>query len=243
VPDLAVETTRMSMMSPERQLVNPFFLGGEEIQVSYPTDTMTHEQKLMSMRGNNKHFARATVFHELIPGHHLQGYMQARYRDYRSPFDTPFWVEGWALYWEMLLYKMNFAVKPEDKVGMLFWRMHRCARIIFSFGFHTGKMTPQQCVDFLVDRVGHERDNASAEVRRSFAGAYEPLYQAAYMLGGLQIRSMRHELVDSGRMTDKQFHDAILHENAIPIEMVRASLENLPLTRNFKPSWRFYEGQ
>jgi len=240
VPDLAVETYRMSMMSPERQLVNPFFLGGEEIQVSYPTDTMTHEQKLMSMRGNNRHFARATVFHELIPGHHLQGFMQQRYRQYREPFDTPFWVEGWALYWEMLLYGMDYAEKPEDKVGMLFWRMHRCARIIFSFGFHTGKMSPQQCVDFLVDRVGHERDNAFAEVRRSFGGGYEPLYQAAYMLGGLQIRSLRHELVDSGKMTGKQFHDAILHENAIPIEMVRASLENVPLTRNFKTSWRFY---
>ena len=60
------------MMSPERQLVAPFFLGGETILVSYPTDGMTHEQKLMSLRGNNKHFARATVHHELIPGHHLQ---------------------------------------------------------------------------------------------------------------------------------------------------------------------------
>ncbi len=241
IPDLATETYRMSMMSPDRQLVSPFFLGGEEIQVSYPTDTMSHEQKLMSMRGNNKHFARATVFHELIPGHHLQGFMQERYRPYRGLFDTPFWVEGWALYWEMRLFDMNFPKTPEDKVGMLFWRMHRCARIIFSFGFHTGKMTPQQCVDFLVERVGHERDNAAAEVRRSFSGGYEPLYQAAYMLGGLQIRSLKHELVDSGKMTEKQFHDAVLHENAIPIEMVRTSLTKSPLKLDFKPTWRFYD--
>jgi len=243
VPDLAVETSRMSMMSPERQLVNPFFLGGEEIQVSYPTDTMTQEQKMMSMRGNNKHFARATVFHELIPGHHLQEFMMERYRHYRELFETPFWIEGWALYWEMLMYDLKFTQTPEDRVGALFWRMHRCARIIFSFGFHTGKMTPQQCVDFLVDRVGHERDNAAAEVRRSFAGNYEPLYQAAYMLGGLQIRSLRRELVDTHKMTDKQFHDAILHENSIPIEMLRAILENKPLTRDFTPSWRFYDAK
>jgi len=240
VPPLAIEGYRMSMMSPERQLVNPFFLGGEEIQVSYPTDSMTHDQKLMSMRGNNRHFARATVFHELIPGHHLQGFMQDRYRSYRGLFDTPFWIEGWALYWEMLMWDLDFPKSPEDRVGMLFWRMHRCARIIFSFSFHTGKMSPQQCVDFLVDRVGHERDNAAAEVRRSFGGSYEPLYQAAYMLGGLQIRSLRHELVDSGKVTNKQFHDAILHENSIPIEMVRASLELLPLSRDYKPNWRFY---
>lgn len=243
VPPLAIEGYRMSMMSPERQLVNPFFLGGEEIQVSYPTDTMSHDQKMMSMRGNNRHFARATVFHELIPGHHLQGYMQERYRSYRQMFDTPFWIEGWALYWEMLMWDLGFPKSPEDRIGMLFWRMHRCARIIFSFSFHTGKMSPQQCVDFLVDRVGHERDNAAAEVRRSFGGGYEPLYQAAYMLGGLQIRSLRHELVDSGKMTNKQFHDSILHENSIPIEMVRASLENLPLTTDFKAAWRFYPAQ
>ncbi|HLF85319.1 MAG TPA: DUF885 family protein, partial [Blastocatellia bacterium] len=132
VPQLARETWRMEMMSPERQLVNPFFTGGETISVSYPTNTMSHEQKLMSMRGNNIHFARATVFHELIPGHHLQGFMTARHKPYRSLFSTPFWGEGWALYWELLLWDMNFAKSPENRIGMLFWRMHRCARIIFS---------------------------------------------------------------------------------------------------------------
>src|SRR5262249_42078959 len=70
VPQLARDTWRMEMMTPERQLVSPFFLGGEVILVSFPTNTMSHEQKMMSMRGNNIHFARATVFHELIPGHH-----------------------------------------------------------------------------------------------------------------------------------------------------------------------------
>ncbi len=42
VPPLADETWRMIMMTPERQLVNPFFTGGNEISVSYPTDTMTY---------------------------------------------------------------------------------------------------------------------------------------------------------------------------------------------------------
>ena len=84
VPPLARETLRMDMMSPERQLVNPFFLGGSRIIVSYPTSTMSHEQKEMSLRGNNIHFARATVFHELIPGHDLQGFMVARYHPYRG---------------------------------------------------------------------------------------------------------------------------------------------------------------
>lgn len=241
IPDLCKEIWRMEMMPPERQKVNPYFTGGEVISVSYPTATMSTEDKLMSMRGNNIHFSRATVQHELIPGHHLQGYMAARYREHRRAFRTPFLVEGWALYWEMLLWDLNFPKSAEDRVGMLFWRSHRCARIIFSLKFHLGQMTAPEAIDFLVERVGHERRNATAEVRRSVNGSYSPLYQAAYMLGGLQIRALRKELVDSNKMTNRAFHDAILKENSIPIEMIRASLMKAPLARDFTAKWRFYD--
>jgi uncharacterized protein (DUF885 family) len=240
IPPLARESWRMQMMTPERQLVNPFFTGGEVITVSYPTATMGHEQKMMSMRGNNIPFARATVFHELIPGHHLQGFMNARYRPYRSAFSTPFAVEGWSLYWEMLFWDLNFGRTPEEKVGMLFWRMHRAARITFSINFHLGKMSVDESIDYLVNRVGHERDNAAAEVRRSFSGQDGPLYQAAYMLGGLQLRALHRELVDSGTMTNRSFHDAILKENRIPIEMLRASLTGQKLQKEFVSNWKFY---
>lgn len=240
IPPIAEETWRMSMMSPRQQLVSPFFLGGEVLQIAYPTDGMSQDDKLMSMRGNNPHFSRATVHHELIAGHHLQGFMNNRYKAYRN-FRTPFWTEGWALYWELILWDMNFPQSPEDKIGMLFWRMHRCARIIFSLNYHLNKWTPQQCIDFLVDRVGHERANAEAEVRRSFTGGYGPLYQLAYMTGAFQFYALKKELVDSGKMTYKQYHDAVLQENSMPIEMLRAILTNQKLTKDFKTSWKFYK--
>lgn len=240
VPPLARETWRMEMLSPEQQLVSPFFLGGEFIQVAYPTSTMPHDAKLMSLRGNNPHFSRATVQHELFPGHGLQQFMTARYKTWRAPFGTPFWTEGWSLYWEFLLWDMKFPRSPEDRIGMLFWRMHRCARILFSLGFHLEQMTPQQCIDLLVNRVGHEVDNATAEVRRSFAGNYGPLYQCAYMLGGLQFYALHRELVDSGKMTNRAFHDAILKENRLPVEMVRAILTRQKLTRDYTANWKFY---
>ena len=130
-----------------------------------------------------------------------------------------------------------------NKIGMLFWRMHRCARIIFSLSFHLEKMTPQECIDLLVNKVGHERDNATAEVRRSFDGSYGPLYQIAYLIGGLQQYAMHKELVDSGKMTNRQYNDALLHENRIPIEMIRASITKQKLTRDFVTSWRFYNNR
>lgn len=240
VPQAARDSWRMEMMSPEAQLQNPFFLGGDDIIIAFPTDAMTQEAKMMSLRGNNRHFARATVHHELIPGHHLQAFMTARYRPYRQIFDTPFWTEGWALYWEMRLWDLNFPQSPEDRIGMLFWRMHRCARIIFSLNFHLGRMSPQECVDFLIQRVGHESDNAYAEVRRSFAGSYPPLYQAGYLLGGLQIRALHGELVTNGKMSERAFHDAIMQNNAMPIEMVRANLTNQKLPRDYTAQWKFY---
>lgn len=240
IPPLAEETWRMIMMTPERQLVNPFFTGGEELSISYPTNDMEEADKLMSMRGNNPHFSRATVHHELFAGHALQEFMTNRYKIYRR-FETPFWIEGWALYWEMLLWDMKFPQSPEDRIGMLFWRMHRCARIIFSLNYHLGKWTPQQCIDFLVDRVGHERANAIGEVRRSFKGDYSPLYQVAYMIGGLQFMALKKELVDSGKMTYQQYHDAIMKENMLPVEMIRALLTHQPLSKDFKTAWRFYK--
>lgn len=241
VPELARNGWLMEMMSAEKQKVNPFFLGGESIIVSFPTDTMEHEQKRMSLRGNNRHFARATVQHELIPGHYMQAFFEARYRPYRQIFWTPFWVEGWTLHWEMLLWDLGFAQSPEDRIGMLFWRLHRCARVVFSLGFHLGQMSPQECVEMLVNDVGHERFNAEAEVRRSFGGDYPPLYQLAYMIGGLQVRALHRELVGSGRMTHRQFHDAFLKENCIPIPVLRALLAELPIERDFRYNWRFYD--
>lgn len=241
VPALAREGWRMEMMTPERQLVNPFFTGGDTISVSYPTDTMTIDQRMMSMRGNNYGFSHATVFHELIPGHWLQEYSSARYRPYRQLFSTGFWIEGNALYWEMVYWDRGFDKTPEERVGALFWRMHRCARIIFSLSFHLGLMTPEQAIDYLVDAVGHERDNAVAEVRRSVNGSYDPLYQCAYLVGGMQFRALQRELVGSGRMTDRQFNDAVLHENSMPVEVLRAILEQRPITPDYKPSWRFLD--
>ncbi|NCI46783.1 DUF885 domain-containing protein [Sediminibacterium sp. WSJ-3] len=242
VPPLAEETWGMNMMSPDRQLVNPFFTGGADITISYPTNTMGFEDRMMSMRGNNPHFSRATVHHELIAGHNLQQFVNQRNRTYRN-FGTPFWTEGWSLYWELILWDLGFAKTPEDRIGMLFWHMHRCARIIFSLNYHMGKWTPQQCVDFLVDRVGHERANAEGEVRRSFVGSYPPLYQLAYLTGGRQFYALKKELVDGGKMSYKQYHDAVMSLNAMPVEMIRAILTNQPLTEDFKTSWRFYDKQ
>jgi uncharacterized protein (DUF885 family) len=242
LPPLSREIWRFTMQTPERQLINPFFTGGEVTHLSYPTNTMDHEQKMMSMRGNTPHFNFPTVQHELVPGHHLQSFMYNRFNSHRAELNrTPFWMEGWALYWEFTLWDEDFSRNNPDKIGMLFWRMHRAARIVFSLNYQLGNWSAQQCVDFLVDRVGHERANAEAEVRRSARAA--PLYQAAYMLGALQIRALHRELVQSGNLSEKDFHNGFLIGGPMPIEMVRARMTGQDLSRDYESSWRFYEGR
>lgn len=243
VPRVAEEAIRMVMIPPEQQKVSPFFLGGPVLYVSYPRSDMAHADKLMSMRGNNRHFSKATAFHEMIPGHHLQLFVAERVKPHRQVFETPFYIEGWALYWELVFWSRgDFFTGPEDIVGTLFWRMHRCARIIFSLKFHLGQMTPAECVDLLVNWVGHERSTAEGEVRRSFGGEYSPLYQAGYLLGALQLWRLRSEIVDQGLMKEKEFHDKVLRANMMPIEMLRALLLNQELDRDFESKWKFYGG-
>ena len=84
VPQIASESLHMSMMSPEAQLSAPFFLGGSQILVSYPTNTMEYDARMQSMRGNNIPFSHAVAFHEMIPGHNLVGYMGSRFANYRA---------------------------------------------------------------------------------------------------------------------------------------------------------------
>jgi len=240
IPPFAEEIWRLEMIPPDGQKTMPYAVYGQPaMRVAYPTDSMPHDDKIAAMRGNNRHFMRIVTPHELIPGHHLQRFASARNRTWRSLFYTPFYVEGWALHWEMLFWDLNYAESPEDRAGMLFWRMHRCARIIVSLRFHLGSMSPDEMIAFLTDRVGHEKSGATSEVRRYIGGSYGPLYQAAYMLGGLQLRSLHKDLVTSGTMSPRDFHDAVLAQNAIPIELIRAALTKNPPARDWQPSWRF----
>lgn len=241
IPAVAREAWRMIMLTPEQMRFASYFLGGSQILVAYANEEQDFETKEMIMRSGNYAFARAEVFHELIPGHNLQFFMNKRYRSYRNAFRTPFNSEGWAFYWEMILWDNGYNRTPEEKIGSLFWRMTRCARIVFSLNYHLNKWTPQQCIDYLVNKVGLERFSAESEVRRSFTGGYGPLYQLAYMMGALQIYQLHQDVVKSGKMTDKEFNDTFLHNGTMPIEMFRALVTDQKLNPDYTTQWRFAE--
>jgi hypothetical protein len=57
----------------------------------------------------------------------------------------------------------------------------------------------------------------------------------------MRVKALHHELVESGKMSNNEFHQRILRQNNMPVEMVRALLEDIPLKRNYHPHWKFYK--
>lgn len=72
-------------------------------------------------------------------------------------------------------------------------------------------------------------------------GDYGPLYQAGYMLGGLQIYALRKEVVEKGDWAEKEFHDTFLKANQLNIELFRALILGKDLDKDYKSQWKFYE--
>ena len=240
VPKVCQDSWRISMVDENRQRTLPYALySGQDVHVAYATRDMEHDTRQMSMRGNNPHGTRIVVAHEVIPGHHYQLYMSKQNRAYRGAFQSPFFVEGWALYWEMRLWDEGYARDAKDRAGMLFWRAHRCARIILTLKYHLGQLTPDEMVSFLVERIGHEKNQATAEVRRYISPNVPVLYQVSYMIGGLQFMSLWKEHVQSGDMTEIEFHDAVLALGPIPLDLIHSALKKADFPQDYVPRWRF----
>jgi uncharacterized protein (DUF885 family) len=206
--------------------------------VAAPHQTMDADAKEAALSTNNRHFIRAITHHEMIPGHHLQLWMAQRHHPHRELFRTPFFVEGWTLHWEMVMWEKGFARGPEDRIGMMFWRMHRAARIVVSLRFHREEMTPNEMVETLVEQVGFELDAAKGEVRRFIGDDYPPLYQCAYLIGGYQMHALYREMLSRG-WSEKEFHDQALRQGSIPIALLRQLFLGEPISLDEAPRWRF----
>ena len=208
VPPVAAESLHMTMMSPRAQLRESVLhrrRGRSACRIPRTRWSTTRACRACAATIPASRTRRR--IHEMIPGHHLLGYHGPRGSTTIGRLERRRTVLRRRLAAVLGAARSTTWAstrRPSRTIGALFWRMHRCARIIFSLKFHMGQWSPQEAIDFLVDRVGHERDNATAEVRRSFdpAAGYGPLYQAAYLLGGLQLRGLRKELVDTKIMTN-----------------------------------------
>jgi len=167
-----------------------------------------------------------TVVHEAYPGHHLQLVFANRFaqtlpRKLGSALSSLF-VEGWAFYCEELMERLGYLSDPVQKLVRLSDQLWRAARIVIDVSLHTGEMTVEEAVEFLVNEVGMERANAWAEVRRYTMNPTQPL---SYLVGKLEILKVMDAYQKRHPTKSLQeIHDAILSCGSLPPALLRKKI-------------------
>ncbi len=180
------------------------------------------EQKL---RSHHRAKLPVTALHEAYPGHHLQlvwANRQDQVARRMGSFLSTLFIEGWAFYCEELMEQLGYIAEPIQRLGRLSDQRWRAGRIILDVSLHTGGMSVEEGVDFLVEKCGLERDDARAEVRRYTSTPTQP---QSYLMGKLAIL----ELVDDYRDANpeaslREVHDAIMGCGSLPPRLMRQQL-------------------
>ena len=165
--------------------------------------------------------------HEAIPGHHFQRSLQMennalpkirRYAGY------PVFAEGWALYVESLGGELGLYINPYEKIAALQSEIFRAARLVVDVSLHTGKMTREEAIDYMVNKTGIDLREATSEVERYMA---DPGQALAYKTGELKIKELRNKYQKKlGRKFNiKSFHDAILLGGAMPLNLLEIYMD------------------
>jgi len=165
-----------------------------------------------------------TAPHESYSGHHVQGlYQMHNPRKLRRTNGISIFSEGWGLYNEQLMRETGFF--PNDRIILrqLQLRLWRNARVVWDVGIHTGKMTYEEGISLLSDRVGFLRWAAQLEIDGS---AQLPVYKIGYFVGMSEILKMRDEYKE--RMGDRfslpEFHERLLKVGNMPPVLMRIGL-------------------
>jgi uncharacterized protein (DUF885 family) len=166
-----------------------------------------------------------TALHEAYPGHHLQltvANTTGSFPRKMGNFLSQLFVEGWAFYCEELMEQLGFIALPIQRLSRLQAQLWRASRVIVDPSLHTGQMTVDEAIAFLVERAGLEPDDAQAEVRRYTLNPTQP---QCYLMGKLQILEIVAEYRRRyPQATMRQMHDAILGCGTLPPKLMRLRL-------------------
>ncbi len=188
---------------------------------------------------------RTTVFHEGVPGHHLQCGTQVYLRDQLNSWRRlACWVsghgEGWALYAEQLMADLGFHEDPGDRMGVLDSQRLRAARVVVDIGVHLGKPRPTEVV--ALPGVGEGRwdyDSAWAFLRHNVAMPEASLrfeldrylgwpgQAPSYAVGQRLWEQARDQALAAGSSL-KDFHSRALALGSVGLDVLRQALAGRP---------------
>ncbi len=169
----------------------------------------------------------ALTAHEAVPGHHHQIALQqeletSKFRRYLANFTA--FTEGWGLYSERIGIEMGIYDTPEKEMGRLSYEMWRACRLVVDTGIHAKGWTKEQAVQFMLDNTALSAANIDAEVNRYISWPGQAL---GYKLGEIKIRELRAraEKALGVEFDVKRFHDAVLEQGAVPLDVLDAQID------------------
>lgn len=185
---------------------------------------MTPEQQAQRLRSHHDAWIPIIAVHEAYPGHHVDALKtRENPRLLRKIAREPIFSEGWGLFTEEMMFEQGFLQGDDVRLTQLRNRLWRAARVILDVSLHTGRMSYDEAVDFLVERVRFERYAAELEV-----GMYtlRPTYVLGYLIGMQEIMSIRSDWIEANGEPEppSEFYDQLLRVGSIPPVLVRESL-------------------
>lgn len=163
----------------------------------------------------------AVFLHEAIPGHHYQIALQLENKslpEFRRYNMNSAFVEGWGLYAESLGNLLGCYTDPYQKLGAYGTEIHRAIRLVTDVGLHTGKMTREDAIKYMMDHEAIAEATATLEIERYMAAPGQAL---SYKTGELKIKELRDKYKQQlgDHFSLKDFHDAILTGGAMPLDV------------------------
>jgi uncharacterized protein (DUF885 family) len=190
--------------------------------VPYPPEGTSDEELAQRLADNSFPSMPTTSVHEAYPGHHWHfAWLQANASTLRRLVTTPYFVEGWGLYSEVMMREQGFYTDPGQELCHLDARIFRAARIVADTSLHCGDMTFDEAVAYMHENTGLTEATARAEVTRYCAW---PTQAASYLTGSLEIERMRVQWESEGRGSLRDFHDRIAGSGGLPIALAERAL-------------------
>ena len=167
-----------------------------------------------------------TAPHETYAGHHIQGlYQMHNPRELRRENGLSLFSEGWGLYNEQLMLETGFYPNDKIKLRQLQLRLWRNARVIYDVGMHTGKMSYEEAISLMTEKVGFLRWAAQLEIDSSSS---RPGYFIGYFMGMIEILKMRddYKVLKGENYNISDFHENLLKIGNMPPSLMQEVLFN-----------------
>jgi uncharacterized protein (DUF885 family) len=176
-------------------------------------------------------------YHEGVPGHHWQislAYEIKRVPQFRKVIPFTAYMEGWALYCEWLAKQAGwYEGDPFGDLGRLRDELFRAVRLVVDTGIHAKRWTREQAIAYMLEKTGMGEKNVTAEIERYIV---DPGQACAYKVGMLKIQELRERAQRElgNRFDQREFHDAVLKNGALPLEILEEQI-NLYIQNKREP--------